>query len=64
MAAIRTDVLEISYEAGGPPGGAPVLLVHGWPDAPRGWREVAGQLHAGGHLRAHHPARRSWAPQA
>jgi pimeloyl-ACP methyl ester carboxylesterase len=40
----RTDVLEICYETGGPPGGVPVFLVHGWPDAPRGWREVAGYL--------------------
>jgi pimeloyl-ACP methyl ester carboxylesterase len=48
MDTVRTDVLEICYEAGGPRDGTPVLLVHGWPDAPRGWREVAGQLESAG----------------
>lgn len=45
---VRTDVLEICYESSGPADGTPVLLIHGWPDAPRGWRDVAGQLHQGG----------------
>src|SRR5262249_20935676 len=35
-------------EAGGPAEGRPVLLVHGWPDAPRGWRQVAARLHEAG----------------
>ena len=56
---VRTDVLEICYEAGGPEDGPPVLLIHGWPDAPRGWHEVAARLQAAGwrtiapYLRAH-----------
>jgi pimeloyl-ACP methyl ester carboxylesterase len=45
---IRTDILEIAFEQAGPPGGIPVLLLHGWPDAPRGWKEVSRRLQAGG----------------
>lgn len=45
---IRTEVLDIAYEEGGPQTGSLVLLLHGWPDAPRGWRAVAQQLHAKG----------------
>jgi len=49
MNRIRTDILEIAFEEGGPPDGIPVLLLHGWPDAPRGWNEVSQRLHAGGY---------------
>lgn len=45
---IRTDVLEIAFEEGGPKNGPPVLLLHGWPDAPRGWNAVSAHLHARG----------------
>ncbi|MGZ4729377.1 MAG: alpha/beta fold hydrolase [Acidimicrobiales bacterium] len=48
MASVRTDVLDISYEATGPSDARPVLLIHGWPDAARGWRDVAGRLNAQG----------------
>jgi len=48
MKTVRTDVLEISYESGGPEGGSPVLLLHGWPDAPRGFAGLADRLHAQG----------------
>jgi pimeloyl-ACP methyl ester carboxylesterase len=48
MGVVRTDVLEIRYEAAGPPDGPAVLLIHGWPDAPRGWREVAVRLQSAG----------------
>jgi len=48
MKRIRTDILEIAFEEGGPPDGTPVLLLHGWPDAPRGWNEVARRLQADG----------------
>jgi len=40
--------LEIAFEEGGPDHGQPVLLLHGWPDAPCGWSGVARQLHAAG----------------
>jgi hypothetical protein len=36
MNRIRTDILEIAFEEGGPPDRIPVLLLHGWPDSPRG----------------------------
>ena len=48
MRSIRTDVLEIAFEDGGPEQGPPVLLLHGWPDAPRGWNGVASSLQAQG----------------
>src|SRR5271170_7758058 len=48
MNRIRTDILEIAFEEGGRPDGTPVLLLHGWPDAPRGWNEVSRRLHADG----------------
>ena len=40
----RTAVLEIEVDEGGPSDGRPILLLHGWPDAPRGWRSVAERL--------------------
>jgi len=49
MHRIRTDILEIAFEEGGPPDGIPVLLLHGWPDAPRGWNDVAQRLQAEGY---------------
>ncbi len=37
---VRTEVLDISVEVTGPADGPPVVLLHGWPDAARGWRGV------------------------
>jgi len=48
MNSIRTAVLEIFYEDIGAKDDPPVLLLHGWPDAPRGWTKVARALHAKG----------------
>lgn len=48
MNRVRTDILNISFEESGPSGGFRVLLVHGWPDAPRGWSEVSRRLNEGG----------------
>jgi len=45
---VETAVLHIELEDDGPPGGHPLLLLHGWPDAPRGWRLVAKRLHESG----------------
>jgi pimeloyl-ACP methyl ester carboxylesterase len=45
MRLVETAVLEIELEEGGPDSGRPVLLLHGWPDAPRGWRPVTERLH-------------------
>src|SRR5882672_10022353 len=49
MNTIRTKILEIAFEEGGHPKGIPVLLLHGWPDAPRGWNEVSRRLHVEGY---------------
>jgi pimeloyl-ACP methyl ester carboxylesterase len=63
MNSVRTDLLEITYEQSGPNEGPPVLLLHGWPDAPRGWRKVAHHLHTEGwrtivpYLRGSRPTR-------
>jgi pimeloyl-ACP methyl ester carboxylesterase len=32
---VQTGTLDVAYEEGGPAGGAPVLLLHGWPYDPR-----------------------------
>jgi pimeloyl-ACP methyl ester carboxylesterase len=48
LRTVRTEVLEIAYEEGGPQNGPPVLLLHGWPDAPCGWRAISQRLHAEG----------------
>jgi pimeloyl-ACP methyl ester carboxylesterase len=41
---IETPVLAIDVDEIGPADGQPVLAVHGWPDAPRGWRPVTERL--------------------
>jgi len=46
VASLLTDVLEIAYEVTGPRDATPVMLLHGWPDAARGWRNVAARLSA------------------
>jgi pimeloyl-ACP methyl ester carboxylesterase len=45
---IRTELLEIAYEEGGHQSGPLVLLLHGWPDTPRGWKRITERLHAKG----------------
>ncbi len=45
---IRTDVLDLAYEEHGPPEGAAVVLLHGFPYAPRCFDEVAPPLAASG----------------
>jgi pimeloyl-ACP methyl ester carboxylesterase len=49
MPSVRTANLQIAYEEGGPATGKPVLLLHGWPDAPRTWHAVAAKLNAVGY---------------
>jgi pimeloyl-ACP methyl ester carboxylesterase len=48
LKTIATEVLEIGFEDGGPEDGRSVFLVHGWPDAPCGWSEVARRLQQAG----------------
>jgi pimeloyl-ACP methyl ester carboxylesterase len=46
--SVSTEILEIFYEDLGPLDGPTILLLHGWPDAPRGWNPVAEQLNSQG----------------
>jgi pimeloyl-ACP methyl ester carboxylesterase len=60
---VRTPDLEIAYEASGPPGGVPIVLLHGFPDDVRAYDEVAPALARAGHrvltpyLRGYGPTR-------
>jgi pimeloyl-ACP methyl ester carboxylesterase len=44
----QTPLLDVAYETGGPENGAPVLLLHGWPDDVRTYDGVRPALHAAG----------------
>jgi pimeloyl-ACP methyl ester carboxylesterase len=63
LLAARTPTLEIAYEASGPRDGAPVVLLHGFPDDARAWDAVVTPLAAAGHrvlvpyLRGYGPTR-------
>ena len=61
MPSVTTDLLEIAYDDSGPPDGPPVVMLHGWPDSPRTWHEVAVGLNEAG-LRTIVPALRGFAP--
>jgi pimeloyl-ACP methyl ester carboxylesterase len=45
---VKTSVLKLVYEEGGPKGGKPLMLVHGWPDSPRTFDKILPALHAAG----------------
>jgi pimeloyl-ACP methyl ester carboxylesterase len=49
MQFAETETLKIAYEVGGPAEGYPVFLLHGWPDSPVGWTEVAAILEQKGY---------------
>jgi pimeloyl-ACP methyl ester carboxylesterase len=61
--SVRTPTLEIGYEEWGDPAGAPVGLLHGFPDDALAWEEVAPALAARGYrvlapyLRGYGPTR-------
>jgi pimeloyl-ACP methyl ester carboxylesterase len=40
----QTELLNIAFEMEGTSRGKTVFLLHGWPDAPAGWKEVASTL--------------------
>src|ERR1700759_4914788 len=48
MRFTRTELLKIAFETGGPSSGPPVILLHGWPDAPSSWKYVASTLQENG----------------
>ena len=48
VSSVRTPELEIGYEEHGPVSGAPVILLHGFPDDVRAWDGVTGPLAAAG----------------
>jgi pimeloyl-ACP methyl ester carboxylesterase len=48
MERVRTAVLDIAYEQAGPPGGYPVVLLHGFPYDPRAFDEVVPLISAAG----------------
>jgi pimeloyl-ACP methyl ester carboxylesterase len=48
MKSTFTDILDIAYEESGPDAGPVVLLLHGWPDSPRGWEKIVALLNANG----------------
>jgi len=48
MQHLRTDLLDIAYEIGGPDDGPALILLHGWPDDIRAWHKVAPRLHEAG----------------
>lgn len=45
---VRTETVVVAYEESGPADGAPVILLHGFPDDPRTWDGVAPGLAAAG----------------
>jgi pimeloyl-ACP methyl ester carboxylesterase len=49
MPAIRTPLLDIAFESGGPADGAPVLLLHGWPDDATAWHGITPALEQAGY---------------
>ena len=49
-----TPTLDIAFELSGPESGAPVILLHGWPDDARTWDRVRPALHGAG-LRTYVP---------
>ncbi|WP_459618138.1 alpha/beta fold hydrolase [Bordetella sp. 2513F-2] len=61
MPTVRTDVLEIAYEAHGPADGRPLVLLHGWPDDARTWDRVAPRLAQAGY-RVYCPYLRGYGP--
>ncbi len=46
---IRTNTLEIAFDEGGSAEGPPVILLHGWPDAPCGWDVLTQHLQNAGY---------------
>ncbi len=63
MESVGTGGLVLDVVAGGPPDGAVVLLLHGFPQDATAWDETAARLHAAG-LRTLAPHQRGYSPRA
>jgi pimeloyl-ACP methyl ester carboxylesterase len=61
LRVISTEILDIGCEISGPAAGAPVILLHGWPDDVRTWDRILVPLHAAGR-RAFVPYLRGFGP--
>ncbi|MCD9032779.1 alpha/beta hydrolase [Luteimonas sp. Y-2-2-4F] len=60
-AFVATPVLDVGYLEWNPAGRRTAVLLHGWPDGPAGWSDVADRL-AGAGWRVLCPALRGFAP--
>ncbi|HHE8280491.1 TPA: alpha/beta fold hydrolase [Pseudomonas aeruginosa] len=60
-AFVSTDVLDIAYLEWNPQGTRSAVLLHGWPDSPHGWRDLAESLADAGY-RVLAPVLRGFAP--
>src|SRR6478672_1538362 len=49
LKSVLTETLEIAYEESGQLAGRPVILLHGFPDDPRGWDAVVESLSTDGY---------------
>jgi len=49
LKSVKTDLLDIAYAEYGPPGGPPIVLLHGWPYDIHAFAEVAPRLAAQGY---------------
>ncbi|MDY0882875.1 alpha/beta fold hydrolase [Dongia soli] len=58
--SVETETLQIAYEEAGPTDGKPVIMMHGFPDDPRIWDGVVGDLAQRGY-RTFTPYLRLWA---
>lgn len=60
-AFVSTDVLDIAYLEWNPQGARSAVLLHGWPDSPHTWKDLAESLADAGY-RVLAPALRGFAP--
>lgn len=60
-AFVSADVLDIAYLEWNPQGARSAVLLHGWPDSPHAWKDLAESLADAGY-RVLAPALRGFAP--
>ncbi len=64
MNSVSLPRLTIAYEDDGPPGGIPIIFLHGFPDAPQTWDESVAVLHRAGNYRLVRPYLRGFGASA